>query len=80
MPDLSAKPLTVPELEKLPYLNAVVQECKHYPFHSYTSQIAPAITCTLLNRSTLVYHRSIILHLSNNSPSSPRETHSSPTI
>ena len=28
IPDLSAKPLTVPELEKLPYLNAVVQECK----------------------------------------------------
>lgn len=37
MPDPTDKPLTVPELEKLPYLNAIVQECKslsfsHVPF------------------------------------------------
>ena len=31
MPDPHAEPLSVPELEKLPYLNAVVQECKSSP-------------------------------------------------
>ena len=39
IPDLSAKPLTVPELENLSYLNAVVQECKSqflYPGSSFT--------------------------------------------
>ena len=31
MPDPNAEPLTVPELERLPYLNAIVQECKLRP-------------------------------------------------
>ena len=37
IPDLSAKALTVPELEKLPYLNAVVQECKYYSLNPLIS-------------------------------------------
>ena len=31
MPDPHAEPLSIPELEELPYLNAIVQECKFFP-------------------------------------------------
>lgn len=43
MPDINGKPPTVPELERLPYLNAIVQECKvpspflHVPFPQLSS-------------------------------------------
>lgn len=47
MPDLSAKPLSVPELEKLPYLNAVVQESTQTLPLPHKSSLLPAITCTL---------------------------------
>ncbi|KAL8728916.1 MAG: hypothetical protein Q9166_005083 [cf. Caloplaca sp. 2 TL-2023] len=41
MPDINGKPPTVPELERLPYLNAIVQECEPPPAPKPSPYILP---------------------------------------